>query len=109
MARIGVYRKSSDISCTFIGIKLLITQMQLEHRLPALLQLHIHSQLNTWLQWIGQRQLQDEIVWGIYNNDLGQIAIVFILALIESEYLYKKHIKSLPFYIYWIMPFFIIS
>ena len=32
--------------------------MQPEHRLSALLQLHLHSQLNTWLQWIGQRQLQ---------------------------------------------------
>ena len=28
--------------------------------LSALLQLHLHSQLNTWLQWIGERQLQDE-------------------------------------------------
>ena len=28
--------------------------------LSALLQLHIHSRLNTWLQLIGQRQLQDE-------------------------------------------------
>ena len=26
----------------------------------TLLQLHLHSRLNTWLQWIGQRQLQDE-------------------------------------------------
>ena len=34
--------------------------MQLEHRLSALLQLHLHSQLNTWVQWIGQQQLQDE-------------------------------------------------
>ena len=34
--------------------------MQLEHRLSALLQLHLHSQLNTWFQWIEQRQLQDE-------------------------------------------------
>ena len=33
--------------------------MHLEHCLSALLQLH-HSRLNTWLQWIGQRQLQDE-------------------------------------------------
>ena len=40
--------------------------MQLEHRLSALLQLHLHSQLSTWLQWIGQRQLQDETrnIWG---------------------------------------------
>ena len=39
-------------------MKLVITQMQLEHRLSALLQLHLHSRLNTWLTWIGQ--LQDE-------------------------------------------------
>ena len=26
----------------------------------TLLQLHLHSQLNTWLQWIRQKQLQDE-------------------------------------------------
>ena len=30
------------------------------HRLSALLQLHLHPRLNTWFQWIGQRQLQDE-------------------------------------------------
>ena len=34
--------------------------MLLEHRLSALLQLHLHSQLNTWLQWIEQRQLQED-------------------------------------------------
>ena len=34
--------------------------MSLEHRLSALLQLHLHSELNTGLQWTGQRQLQDE-------------------------------------------------
>ena len=28
--------------------------------LSALLQLHLHSRLNTWVQWIGRRQLQDE-------------------------------------------------
>ena len=51
----STYRKTSNISRTLV--KLLITQMQLEHRLSALLQLHLHSQLNTWLQWIEQRQL----------------------------------------------------
>ena len=25
-----------------------------------LLQLHLHSELNTWLQWIQQRQLEDK-------------------------------------------------
>ena len=28
----------------------------------ALLQLHLHSRLKTGLQWIGQRQLQDETI-----------------------------------------------
>ena len=32
--------------------------MLLEHRLSALLQLHLHSPLNTWLQYIAQRQLR---------------------------------------------------
>ena len=33
--------------------------MYLEHR-SALFQLHLDSRLNTWLQWIEQRQLQGE-------------------------------------------------
>ena len=71
------YRQVSNISRTLVGNKLLITQMELEHRLSALLQLHLHSQLNTFLQWIDQRQLQDETrniyVWGLgvpYIRDL---------------------------------------
>ena len=28
--------------------------------LSALLRLHLHSRLNSWLQWIGQRQLHDK-------------------------------------------------
>ena len=35
--------------------------MQLEHRLSALLQLHLRSPLNTWLEYIAQRQLQAEM------------------------------------------------
>ena len=34
--------------------------MQLEHRLLALLQLHLHSRLSIWHQYIAQRQLQGE-------------------------------------------------
>ena len=48
------------MSRTLEGIRLLTSQMQLEHRLSALSQLYLHSQLNTLLQWIGQRQLQYE-------------------------------------------------
>ena len=52
----------------FIIIRLIIHKPSLSHILPNaaihilfyLLKLHLHSQLNTWLQWILQRQLQDE-------------------------------------------------
>ena len=40
---------------------------ELEHRLSALIQLHLYSRLKTWLQWIGQRQLQDQkLSFGIW-------------------------------------------
>ena len=55
--------------------------MYLEHRLSALLQLHLHSQLNTWLQWIKQRQLQDETrniyVWGLGASYIRELTVVF--------------------------------
>ena len=42
--------------------------MYLEHRLSALLQLHLHSRLNNLLHWIEQRHVQDETrniyIWG---------------------------------------------
>ena len=33
--------------------------MYLEHRLSAVLQLHLHSGFNTWLRWIWQKQMQE--------------------------------------------------
>ena len=52
--------------------------------LSALLQLHLHSQLNTWLQWIGQRQLQDETrntyVWRwLGASYIRELTVYFIL------------------------------
>ena len=57
-----IYRKTPNISRTLVGNKIVDnwTQMQLEHHLSALLQLHLHSQLNTWLQRIERRQLQED-------------------------------------------------
>ena len=58
---VGPYRQTSNISRTVVGNKTVDhTQMLLEHRLSALLQLHLHSRLNTRLQWTGQGQPQDE-------------------------------------------------
>ena len=44
------YRRTSDIRRTLVGNK------TVDHS-DAVGQLHLHSRLNTWLQWIGQRQL----------------------------------------------------
>ena len=35
--------------------------MQLEHRMSALLQLHLYSQNNPWFLWNGLRQLQNKM------------------------------------------------
>ena len=43
--------------------------------MSALLQLHLHPRLNTWFQWIGQRQLQDE-TRNIYVLGLGAPYII---------------------------------
>ena len=42
--------KSLIYVAPYLAIVLLITQMKLEHRLSAPLQLHLHSRLNTGLQ-----------------------------------------------------------
>ena len=48
-------------TCTWLKYfrKYLTPTLDLEHRLSALLQLHLHSRLNIWLQGIQQRQPQD--------------------------------------------------
>ena len=58
-----VYHQISNISHNLVGNKI-IDQSDVVWALPVdavSSQLHLHSRLNTWLQWIGQRQLQDQI------------------------------------------------
>ena len=50
-------RKTSNISRTFVGNKIVDNSDVVGQ---ALLQLHLHSQLNTWLQWIEWRQPQED-------------------------------------------------
>ena len=59
--------------------------MWLEHCLSALLQLHLHSQLNTWLQWIGQKQLQDK-TRNIYVLGLGASYIRELTVFLNQEW-----------------------
>ena len=45
----------------------------MEHNLSVLFQLHLHSRLKTWLQWIGQRQDEKHLHVGFgapYIRDL---------------------------------------
>ena len=56
----GNYRQLSNISRTLVDTKLVDHSDVVGLRLSALLQLHLQSRLNTWFEWIGQRQLQDE-------------------------------------------------
>ena len=57
--------------------------MLLEHRLSALLQLHLHSRLNTWLHCIGQRQLQDE-TRNIWAWEFGATYIRYFTVLVSA-------------------------
>ena len=60
---LSAYRQNCNIKRAWVGNKIVDHSgvvRELEHRLSALLQLHLHSRINTWFQWIGQRQLQDE-------------------------------------------------
>ena len=59
-----IYCKISNIRCTLVGNKIVDHSDVVEAAptgLSALLQLHLHFWPNTWLQWIGQRQLQGEM------------------------------------------------
>ena len=51
------YRKTSNISHTLVANKI-VDHSDVVGASPV--QLHLSDQLNTWIQWIGQRQLQDE-------------------------------------------------
>ena len=56
------YRQTSDLSRTLVGNELVDQSDVVEHRLSALLQRHLHSRLNTWLQWIGRTARRDELL-----------------------------------------------
>ena len=55
-AGISNYHETSNKTSTLVGNK----TVEDSDVVSALLQIHLHSPLNTWLQLIGQRQLQDE-------------------------------------------------
>ena len=54
----GTCRAISNIRHTLVGYNIVDNSDVVVG--SALLQLHLHSRLNTWLQYIAQRQLRDE-------------------------------------------------
>ena len=82
--------------------------MQLEHRLPAQIQLHLHSQLNTWLRWIRQRQLEGErrimlVLWfgAPYIRDFT--VFLLLLQVLHILYIHKDGFIHLNFSIKYIL------
>ena len=72
--------------------------------MSALLQLHLHSQLNTGLQWIGQRQLQDGTrnfyVWWLgasYIRELTLYQNIFIKKYIYGSRTGDEDVVSIYF------------
>ena len=77
------YRKTSNISRTLLGNKIVDNSDAVGAFLSAPLQLHLHSQLNTWLQWVERRQLREDTrnIWtlgfgAIYTRGFMVIALL---------------------------------
>ena len=73
--------------------------MWLEHRLSALLQRHLHSRLHTWFQWIGQRQMQDEmrnikVLWFGATYIRG-LTVYNIISLFSTRIKWEEFIKKM--------------
>ena len=105
--KINEYRKVSSIRRTLIGNTFFITHMSVS----ALLQLHLHSQFNTRLQWIGQRQLRDEtrniffLLAASYIRDnwlllYGKVHERYTAAYINSNWLWKLYLDRMNSKIY---------
>ena len=57
--------------------------------LSALLQLHLHSRLNTWLQRVGQRRLQDEMriisILGFGASYIRDFTVALVFEAVQSR------------------------
>ena len=69
-ANVMKYHTVSNISGTWVGNKIVDQSGVVGASPVGAAPLHLHSQLIIWLQWIGQRQLQDE-TRNIYVLGLG--------------------------------------
>ena len=96
------YSPTTDITRNLIGSKI-VDHSGVDGASPvgAALQLDLHSRLNAWLYWIGQKQLQDEariILVGWF----GASYIIDFTVCIS----FKKCRHELPVYILSLLPLF---
>ena len=71
------YRETSNISRTLVGNNIVD---HLNVVWQALLELHLDTRFNTWLQLIVQKQLQDETrgiyVWGFGAANIRDLTVI---------------------------------
>ena len=58
---LNIISQISNVNHTLVGNEMVDHSDVAGHCLSALLELHLHSRLNTWLQSNGLRELQDEM------------------------------------------------
>ena len=63
----------------------------------------LHSQLNTWLQWVGQRQPQDKTrnvyAWGLGAPYIRELTVIYNPVAIEDSNWIKTHLPYIYIYI----------
>ena len=64
----------------------------------------LHSQLNTWLQWVGQRQPQDKTrnvyAWGLGAPYIRELTVIYNPVAIEDSLWIKTHLPYIYIFLF---------
>ena len=82
------YCQTSNISRTLVGNTIV------GHADVAPVQLHLHSRLNTWHQWIGQRQLQVSGFGATYIR-----CLTVVLKSLTNEIVHRTNASERPLFV----------
>ena len=105
--RLHYYRQTSNIKRTLVGNNIIDdSDLVGAHHLLSLLKLHLHSRLNIWLQWIGERHLGDEtrniLVLGFDAPNIKDVAVE--IATTHPTLTKKQRLRTRIAYIVIVMP-----
>ena len=78
------YRQVSNISCTLVGNKIVDYSDVVGASPVGAAPTTASSRLNTWLHWIGQRQLQNETI-NIYVWDLVRLILEILRYILQLD------------------------